>query len=65
MNPNNSPGFCKENYRDSKVLTNSAIYPTCPEQQWEEEKTDMTSATSSTPKNIKGNFDIFVVFLFE
>lgn len=62
MNSNTGTGFCEENYRDQKVLNNSTIYSTFSEQQWDEEKTELVSATSSTPKNIKGNFPFFVYF---
>ncbi|XP_065219063.1 homeobox protein vab-7-like [Planococcus citri] len=48
-NPNST--FCsKENYRDSKMMSNSSVY-SCPEKQWDEDKTEMATATSSTPKD--------------
>ena len=57
MDPKNISAYCKEkNYNDSKVLAHSALYANCPEQPWEEEKTDpASSAASSAAKSIKGN----------
>lgn len=57
MNSSTGSGFCKENYREQKMLNNSTIYSTCPEPQWDEEKSDSTNANSPNAKGIKGNFE--------
>ncbi len=64
MNSTTGAGFCKENYREQKVLSNSSIYSTCAEQQWDDEKTELASATSTTSKSIKGNFRLRELFFF-
>lgn len=51
MNSNANPtAFCtKENFRDQKMLGNSSMY-SCSDKQWDEDKAEMATATSSTPK---------------
>lgn len=50
MSSSANSAFCtKESYREQKMLANSSVF-SCPEKQWDEDKAEMATATSSTPK---------------